>query len=29
MELMNKEVQIVRHERLKQYYESCYEECVP
>ncbi|GAB9463220.1 hypothetical protein Gpo141_00000687 [Globisporangium polare] len=26
MELVNKEVQIVRHERLKQYYESCYEE---
>uniref|UniRef100_K3W5H4 Uncharacterized protein n=1 Tax=Globisporangium ultimum (strain ATCC 200006 / CBS 805.95 / DAOM BR144) TaxID=431595 RepID=K3W5H4_GLOUD len=25
MEFMNKEVQIVRHERLKKYYETCYE----
>lgn len=34
MELMNKEVQVVRHERLKKYYETCYEEyvrscCIP
>lgn len=28
MELVNKEVQIVRHERLKKYYDTCYEECV-
>ncbi|TYZ61140.1 hypothetical protein PybrP1_008858 [[Pythium] brassicae (nom. inval.)] len=26
MELVNKEVQLVRHERLKQYYDACYEE---
>lgn len=28
MELVNKEAQLVRHERLKQYYDVCYEECV-
>lgn len=28
MELMNKQVQVVRHERLRAYYDACYEECV-